>query len=195
MTVSDPLKQAWQAAGGDMPAPRLDDVRAGADLFHRRIRRRNGIEYAAALIVLPFFAHAALTVPSATVRAGAILAIFGILVIAWQLHRRASAVMPPDEAPRPLIAHQRAQLARQRDALASVGTWYLLPLIPGLGLIALAPAVDGGMAGLRAMSWFQLAWIGIVAAFFVFVWWLNHAAARMLQAEIDMLDALEGETE
>ena len=195
MTGSDPLKQAWQASGGDMPLPRLDDVRAGAGLFYRRIRRRNMIEYGAALITVPVFAHAALTAPGMTIRIGAVLAIFGILLIVWQLHRRASAVPPAGDAVLPLIAHQRAQLVRQRDALASIGTWYLLPIIPGLGLIALAPVIDLGLAGLKSMDWFQYAWIGIVAIFFALVWWLNHEAARLLQTEIDALDALEGEQE
>lgn len=195
MTGSDPLKQAWQAEGGDTPLPRLDDIRAGAGVFYRRIRRRNMIEYAAAAVVVPFFAFTAWVTPGSSVRFGAILAIAGMLFVVWQLHRRASAVAPAADAALPLIAHQRAQLARQRDALASIGTWYLLPLMPGLAVIALSPLIDGGWAASGGLDWFHYAWVAIAAAFFLFVWWLNHAAARVLQTEIDALDALEGDTE
>lgn len=194
MTTSDPVKQAWRAAGA-ADLPRLEEVRERAGLFHRRVRRRNAIEYAAALITVPAFAFGAWTLPSVTIRVGCILAILGILFVVWQLHRRASAVAPGDDAALPLIAHQRAQLVRQRDALASVGTWYLLPLVPGVTVILLAPIIEGGWAGLAARGWFGLAWLGIAAAFFLYVWRLNRAGARRLQTEIDALDALEGEKE
>lgn len=194
MTTSDPVKQAWQAADA-ADLPRLEDVRARAGLFHRRVRRRNALEYAAALITVPVFVFGALTLPSVTIRTGCVLAILGILFVVWQLHRRASAVGPGENAAAPLIAHQRAQLVRQRDALASVGTWYLLPLVPGLVVILLAPVIEGGWAGLAARGWFGLAWLGIAAAFFLYVWRLNRAGARRLQAEIDALDALEGDME
>lgn len=195
MNMSDPVRKAWQASAGDSPLPDLDTVREGADLFFRRIRRRNRIEYATAALVIPFFGYAALTLPSSTIRVGAALVVLGTLFVIWQLHRRDSAVPPPGEAALPLIAHQRAQLVRQRDALASVGLWYLLPLVPGLSLIVLARAIDGGVEALARMSWFQIFWIGLVVLIFAGIWWLNRAAARMLQAEIDALDALQGENE
>jgi hypothetical protein len=194
MTGTDPFVEAWQASVAEAPLPPLDDLRKGADLFYRRIRRRNRVEYsAAALVVLCFGAYCVL-LPSLIARIGSLLVVLGTLFATWQLDRRASAIaVPPAEAALPLVAHQRAQLVRQRDALASVGRWYLLPLVPGLAVMMIGPTIAGGPAALLNMGRGQI--FGILAAFLVFggVWWLNRRAAKMLGKAIADIDALRGD--
>ncbi|MCW3847312.1 hypothetical protein OF829_08665 [Sphingomonas sp. LB-2] len=190
--MTDPFHHAWQASGTDAALPPLAEVRAGADRFHRLIRRRNAIEYAASVLVIGFFGFGALTgaIHDPIARAGAWLIILGTLAVVWQLHRRASAIQPPAaDAARPILIHQRAQLVRQRDALAQVGLWYLAPFAPGLALMVLAPGIRHGIGALGASAWIAVA---INAAVFGGIWWLNRRAARMLQRAIDDLDALEG---
>ena len=196
MTPDETVKQAWQASVSDAPLPNLEAVREGADRFYRLIRRRNRIEYAAAALVVPCFTAYVFLLPSPVARIGAALVVLGTLVMVWQLHRRATASPPPaaEAAWLPLIVHQRAQLARQRDALAKVGRWYLLPFLPGLALMVLAPAVESGPEALRSFSAGDLMSIAVLALVFLGIWWLNRRAARKLQKAIDELDALARET-
>jgi hypothetical protein len=194
VTGTDPFVEAWQASVSEAPLPPLADLRTGADLFYRRIRGRNRVEYGAALLVILCFGAYCFLLPSPIARIGAFLVVLGTLFVVWQLDRRASAIaVPPAEAALPLIAHQRAQLVRQRDALASVWLWYLLPLVPGLAVMMVGPTIASGLAGLLHMQRGQV--FAILAAILVFggVWWLNRRAARMLGKAIAELDALRGD--
>ncbi len=107
------------------------------------------------------------------------------------LHRMASARATP-EGGAPIIDFPREELIRQRDALRTVGRWYLAPFVPGMVLV---------MAG----RWFQshahgrsietdhlivLAVSAVMAVFMGFVWALNQWGARQLQKRIDELDSL-----
>lgn len=193
--TADPLKQAWQASAQDAALPALPDIRAGADRFHRVIRRRNLIEYAASVLVVGFFGFGAASglIKDPIAQTGAWLIVLGTLFVVWQLHRRGSAIAPPEaEAARPILVHQRAQLVRQRDALASVGLWYLAPFVPGLMLVMLAPAFRHGIGAIHAGAWIA---VGVNIAMFAGIWWLNRHGARRLQKAIDEIDALTGESE
>jgi hypothetical protein len=194
MSDPDPVKQAWQASAAAPALPDLAAVRSGADRFYRGIRRRNAIEYAACVFVVICFSAYVVFLPFLAMRIGAAMIVVGALVVAWQIHRLASAAPPPDlAAAEPILIHQRAQLARQRDALAGIFTWYLLPLIPGLLVMTLGPALQHGVAGLlhapRAM------WITLIlsVATFTGVWLLNQRGAKRLGKLIDEIDLLMGE--
>ena len=173
------------------PPPTLDKVRDSADRLYRKVRRRNALEYGASVAVVLIFSAYALFLPAPTVRLGALLVVLGTFVMVWQFHRRASAVAPPDaSAAQPILVHQRAQLARQRDALASIFTWYLLPFLPGLFVMMFAPALDGGpgaLAGLGLGYWLS---IGMVTLVFAAIWWLNRRAANGLREQVEAIDAL-----
>lgn len=194
MNESDPVKQAWLASAADAVLPELEKVRRGADRFYRRIRLRNRVEYGACVLVVAIFALYAFVLPLAAARIGAALVVLGTFVIAWQLNVRASAQAPPEgEEGGPIIAHHRAQLTRQRDALSSIATWYLLPLVPGMLVMTFAPAIEFGPRVLRALRLSD--WLGMASTFAVFlgIWWLNRRQARKLQRAIDELERLEGE--
>jgi hypothetical protein len=196
MTASDPIKQAWQTSVTEAQLPPIEEVRAGADRFFRQIRLRNRIEYGAAAFVVICFTVYVFMLPSPVARIGAALVVAATLFVVWQLHRRASAVAPPEvEGTLPLLVHQRAQLGRQRDALAKVWLWYLLPFAPGMGLMIFAPAIERGPAVLRDIPW--AGWVTFALTWLVFtgIWWLNRLAARKLSRGVDELDNLLGETE
>ena len=127
-------------------------------------------------------------------RFGAFLVVLATLFIAWRLHRHASADAPPEaDAARPLIEHQRPQFVRQRDALASVALWYLLPFAPGMGLMVFAPAVERGTRGLLDMGMGGVIAVAVMVIISTGIWWLNRRGARQLQKAIDDLDALANE--
>ena len=196
MSDPDRVKQAWRASALDAALPDIATVRGGADKFYRQIRRRNALEYIACGIVIICFSAYAVFLRSPTARLGSAMIVLGTLVIAWQLRRLASAVPPPDSAAKePILAHQRAQLARQRHALSGVFTWYLLPLIPGLFVMRFSYVLDHGVQGLLHMP--RSGWMGLfpMVAIFAAIWLLNQHAARQLQKQIDEIDALTGRNE
>ena len=191
MNPSDGIKQAWQASAEEAPPPTLDKVRDSADRLYRKVRRRNALEYGASVAVVLIFSAYALFLPAPTVRLGALLVVLGTFVMVWQFHRRASAVAPPDaSAAQPILVHQRDQLARQRDALASIFTWYLSPFLPGLFVMMFAPALDRGPAALTGLGLGYWLSIGTVILVFAVIWWLNRLAARSLHRQVESIDAL-----
>ncbi len=167
--------------------------------FERTIARRNIGEYLASAIVVALFGFYAWRFPTLTLRIGCGLIIAGTLYVVYQLHRRASAKPAPAEwALTNCIEFQRSQMARQRDALRSVLTWYLLPFVPGmivflLGLFQFVRGIAISVGrpfpmGIAIVS-FSFITLCIAAVFFA-VWKLNDWAAKKLQLQIDELDAL-----
>ena len=117
----------------------------------------------------------------------------------YELHRRASAEPVSGELGlRSCVEFQHWQLVRQRDALRSVWSWYLLPFLPGMcvflcGLfefvMGIARAAGKPFPLVAAIAAFSLIAAGIGAVFFA-IWKLNNWAANKLQVQIDELDAL-----
>lgn len=191
---SDPAKQAWQASVEIAGAPPLDLVRKGAGRLYRGVWIRNAIEYAACVAILIFYVPQMFTVESEVRRLGAFLIVLGVAFVAWQLHHRASADHPDKAGTMPILQFARAQLVRQRDALAGVLWWYLLPIAPGLAVNLLANTLDHVAQGTGTLAGGLLPLAGMMALFFG-IWSLNQRGARKLQKHIDEIDALTGEKE
>lgn len=176
------LKRAWQEAPGGNDGQATDA--ASINALNRRVRMRNLREYAAALLAGAVFAAYAFVLDELLLKLGSIALIGGLVAVAWNLHRRASARRPDSaELASPCLAYLKADLTRQRDALRSVWKWYLLPLAPGmvLFLAGLAVAVPAGVAvasGL-GLALALLAWCVIR---------LDAAAADRLDRELRALD-------
>ena len=191
----DPAKQAWQASVAIAGAPPLDEVRRGADKFYRYVKWRNRVEYAACVIVVVAFSSYVVWLPHPLQKVGSVLVVLATLYVAWQLHRRASAVPPETAGTMPLLLFSRAQLVRQRDALRSIFGWYIAPFLPGLALVMAGnsqaePASGTGWPNLAEALAF-IVMIGMVG----FIWWINQLGARRLQRHIDEIDALTGAAE
>ncbi len=178
----------WQSQPPESPPMTLADIRKTSRAFQSRVRRRNLIEYVAGAVGALGFLPAVFDPESWMVRAGGVLAIAGMAVVGWQLHRRGSARGVP-EAGEALTAFHRAELIRQRDAVRSVAVWYLAPPIPGMILLLLgrwfqAPAPH------RSATAHQLAILAVAAVVglvFLAIWWLNQRVAHRLQRQIDQL--------
>lgn len=187
MSTNDPVKQSWQSSVTEPSLPSLDAVHQAAGQFFRKVRRRNRIEYAACVVIVIVFTGYTLFLPNPFVRLGAALVVLGTLIVAWQLHRRASPIPLEQAGTMPILAFQRAQLVRQRDALASVFWWYLLPFLPGFVLMMAGPRIGA----MRPLHWPE--WVSIVVTILIFggTWQLNRWGARRLQKWIDTIDALD----
>lgn len=194
----------WQSQPGEPRRFSPEDLRSKASKFERTIARRNMREYVAAGVVIVVFAYYAWIFPALLLRIGCGLTIAGTLYMVYQLHRRASArTAPADLALLSCIEFQQRELERQRDALRSVWSWYLLPFIPGISVFlpglfqfALRKAHADGRPFQAAHVVVSLAAIAIfTVAVFVAVWLLNRWAAGKLQAQIDELTVLKQELE
>lgn len=179
----DDLQSLWKDQQLDHTRIATEAIRMMAENFQSRIQRRNRREYVAAALAMAGHAVIAAVGPNPWVRAGAILVIAGLIYVCYQLHRRAaSAGLPEEIALHPGIGFHRSQLARQRDALRGVWSWYLLPMLPGMLIVLVA-----GARGVRHAA-VNLTGLAAISAGVV---WLNHRAANRIQREIDRLDSME----
>jgi hypothetical protein len=184
------LRSLWRTMPVETVTVSMEEMRAKAEGFQKRIRRRNFIEYAATLIVVVVLSWYA-TLPS---RAGLLwpvshgFIIVGMLIVALNLYLRGRAAAPPAEASaQSLIDFQRAELTRQRDALRTVWLWYILPVVPGIILWFIAIGIDmtarNPERALIALSGAAI----VVVLVFVIIILLNLLGAARLQRMIDDL--------
>jgi len=154
----------------------------------RTVTIRNRLEFIAGAMVIAGTIAATAT---SMANGGFTMAVAGLIAlglgagfVCLQLWLRARAPAPINGAS-PSIAQYRRDLEQQRDALASVWLWYLLPFLPGFVLIYADVALD--IAGGWRLA-VVLALATATAAFLLWVWRLNHRAAQALDAEIANLD-------
>ena len=182
----DDLKRLWKEQPMTAATLSADELEAGAKRLRRRIVFRNATEYVACVLVIAGFAFYIVRFPFPLMRAGSVLIILGTLLVAWQLHRRASSQpLPGDLGGQSWLAFQRAQLVRQRDALRSVWLWYVGPLVPGMAVFRWGVETELDVSAPFARG--RLA-DGVIALVFLAVIALNAWGAHKLQQRIAALD-------
>jgi hypothetical protein len=189
-TPQDQIRNAWQQQPVENVAMSLEDLRRRAGKFQRRIWWRNAREYVAVAVVVVVFGYYIKAIPGPLARAGSLLTIAGALYVAYQLHRRASSEDAPAAAAfEDCLNFHRHGLERQRDALRSVWSWYLGPLVPGLAVFIAGTAIAEPLAvRYRLLSGALM--FAIVGVVFWLVAKLNQIGARKLQSQIDALSVL-----
>ena len=174
--ILDDAKDAWQAdaPSGDQGAipeeQLLRHVKAEAEAFDERIRRRDRREMIAAGLVFLFFATMLLD-PSWLVRIGALIVMGSSGGIVWVLRRarRGEQAPAPDRPLAERIRAEREKVDTQIRLLETVLWWYIAPMAVGLGLVVLG---DDGL------SWFTLGYGAAVAVFCAVVYVLNQRTVR-----------------
>jgi hypothetical protein len=181
-------QQLWQSQQKEYDPVSLAEIHAKARAFDGKIQRRNAIEYVACGAVIVGFAQALLHGQNWLIRAGAAWFMLAAVFVAWQLHRRGStdSASPSGET---LVDGYRRQLIRQRDAIRTVGVWYIGPMIPGFllmmpGFWLQAPRHGQTLAQHHAAL---LVTYAIVVLLIVGIWLLNLHGAKRLQKRIDEL--------
>jgi hypothetical protein len=191
MSDHDPLQKLWTQQTQEPFTMSLADVHLHAQKFQSRVRLRNTMEYVAAAFVVVFFAWTAVTVPEPIVQVGAGLIMAGALYVCWQLYRlgRAATRGELDAGAQSWAAFHRGELVRQREALRTVWSWYLAPFVPGM-LVFLAGVsfTDANPAPLPARLAVFLAGVGMMAAVFAVIAWINALAVKKIDAQIAALD-------
>ncbi|WP_088626043.1 hypothetical protein [Oceanicola sp. 22II-s10i] len=160
----------------DTPSPQ--DAPARLARLENRLTRRNRVETAVGAIVIMLLVWTGVRALSHAEAGAALLAGVGHLAAAagvafaviWLLLREARNRRRSDEAPDAQAA-LRQRLIDESRLLGSAGGWYVLPLVPGFGLILAGAVVNG--ASIPA----ALIGAGTGAAILAFIWWLNDRAA------------------
>jgi len=189
MTDQDPFQSLWAGQAQEPFEMSLSEIHARAGRFRSRIRVRNLTEYAAAVLVIGIFGWMAWMIPPPVVKAGAGLIVLGTLYVVWMLHRKGGAGAALPDGALPLADYHRGELVKQRDALATIWRWYLAPFVPGMlvfvGGVSFAP--DTGLPLAARLIQFGTT-LGLMAALFAGIAWLNAQAVKKLDAEIAALD-------
>jgi len=187
--LENPVQKMWQ----DQP---VEGIRMSAEMIHkraakfeRRIMWRNVREYVASLIATVLFGYFLVTARDVLSRVTFGLFIAAMVWIVFQLHRKGSAKrMPLGVDTLTSLRFYRAELERQRAAVANVWSWYLAPMVPGFVVYTVGFAIrfprPAAWAGLVLMD-------GMVTVMFFVIWKMNVRAARCLQRMIDELNAAE----
>jgi hypothetical protein len=182
------LQALWQSQTQEHEPMSLADIHQKARTLEKKVRWRNAREYVASVVVVLGFSPVLFHRDSWMMQAGAALIILATIYVAWRMHRHASARAVP-EAGEALRDFHREELIRQRDALRSVGRWYLAPFVPGMVLVMMGRWFQSHVGG-RSLAMDHLGILiasGVCALVFGGIWWLNLRGAKRLQAEIDKL--------
>ena len=184
-----PVQSIWQNQPVEGIQMSAETLRKRSMKFERRVYWRNVREYVSSAVAICMFGFFLVRDHRPLPRIAFVLFIAGIAWVVLQLHRRGSVkTIPAVLGASPSLAFFRAELERQRDAVKSVLSWYLVPMIPGFLVLTLDmvhrlpfPASLGATALMDG---------GVALLFFV-IWRINLRAARCLQRKIDELNAAE----
>ncbi len=182
------MRELWQDQKTEGVRMSVAEVQANAGKFQRSIRSRNAREYVAAAVVVVFFGFEFWRAGDMLVRTGFVLLIAGVVYMVWQLHARGSSkTIPKDAGLSSYVDFQRRELERQRDALRSVWSWYLAPLVPGMAVLLTAFGLAN--PGRSPHIWLVVGIEAFVMGAMCFlIAKLNGTAARKLQRQIDDLE-------
>jgi hypothetical protein len=176
---------------GAAKSARLDAaaIRKRAAKFERRILWRNVREYTASAIAAALLAYFLVTAHDLLSQVTFGLFIAAMVWIVVQLHRKGSVkTMPAGADTQTSLQFYRTELERQREAVSSVWSWYLAPLVPGFLVYTVGYAIKFP----RPAAWARPALMdAVIAVAFYVVWKMNARAARCLQRMIDELNATE----
>ena len=192
----DKLRNQWRETAPAAPLMAVDELRALDASLWKKVRRRDMVETAAAVIGAVFFG---LTTVGTLVEREWLQAGFALLITAWAVWlpfrlRRARRSAAADGHDASMLEHLR----RQRDAalvqarmLERIWLWYLAP--PATGLVGLTLARDGYTRG-------ALGYVAAVLLLCAGLAWLNrHTARTQFRAHANTLqrqiDALEGDAD
>ena len=185
----DSMQMLWQNQPVEGIQISAETIEKRAARFEGRIRWRNVREYVASLIAAALLGY--FTVISHDVLSRVVFGLF-IASLAWvvvQLHRRGSSKsMPTGLDTRSSLRWYRAELERQRAAVLSVWSWYLIPMAPGFVVDTVGKAIQSP----HPATWARLLLMDAFgAAAFLLVWKINVRAARCLGRMIDELKTPE----
>jgi len=183
----DPQK-LWQSQATEHDAMTIAEIHEKARVFQGRIRRRNIMEYVAGVVVLAGFLPVLLYRGSWMMQVGAGLTMAATVFVVWQIRQRGSG-RPVPEAGEALIGFHRRELIRQRNALRTVGAWYIAPFVPGMAMILSGRwfQLHAAHRSVRLDHLLILSAGALVTLVMLGIWQLNERGAKRLDKQIEKL--------
>jgi hypothetical protein len=137
------IGQMWRQQPRQEPTMPLEEVRRRAAGFEVKVERWKRVGGLAVALLLIKNLWEVWVDTDVIERAGDFLMLLALLVIVYRFWRHSRAEVAPSTLGRAsCIEHYRARLLRQREL--SRDAWgFVLPFIPGFGLIILARAFEG----------------------------------------------------
>ena len=173
-------QRLWQTQPGRTPMP-LADIRAKAQQLATTTTRWKVITTIVFALVVLDTVWDAWTADTTVQRVGQLLLLAALAHMAYRFRTHHRSASPAFAGRAAGAEFYRAELIRQRD-LAQEGWAYLLPFVPGLGLIVLDRGLEGRPAGQVTVL------IALAVALFLGAAAVSGATARRLQRELDALD-------
>jgi hypothetical protein len=192
-TQPDDVVTLWQAQGSDGFRMSTEEIRKRLDAMNRKLRRRNFDMYLVCSVLMAFFIGWMFVGMNSLQKVGAVLSIFGIGYLAWQIRqsrfRGAAAGQSGDTAS---LDHFRTELARQRDFHRGATFWSrMIAFAPGLliFLVGFAQAQQAHPKVVRIIHFEIISCVFFIIAAIP----LNYWMARRYQRQIDELSRLQEE--
>lgn len=187
--MTDPIVNLWTAQQAGACPPSVAALAERAGQFRSRMRISNLIEYAAGVLVIAAFGRIAIGAPDWGICIASLMLIASTCIVIRNLWRRRPADDPAELA-QDALTHYRRLLVARRDALASVGRWYLAPFLPGMAVfVAATVRAQAETIPLKAALLNGGIATAVIALIFGLVFWLNRNAARAIAMEIATFDA------
>jgi hypothetical protein len=177
------LKDLWNGQASDTTVT-LDDVKQRAAKLERQVRRRNLLEWGAAIFVVAFFGLGAWRADTTLELVGNALVVAAALFVSLYLWRngRIERSEDPNTDTRSFVEAHAATLRQQARLIAAAPLWYVGPFALGLGVLLIDSFRD---ADLPLAAWLLSA--AIELAILIGVALINLRGARQLRRRADDL--------
>src|SRR5688572_27883674 len=175
------IGQMWRQQPRQDQTMSIEEVRRRAADFDRKVERWKNVGTTKVALQMVANVWQVWVNPDMIERAGHCLMLLALLFIAYRFWRHSRAeVVPSTLGLANCIEHYRARLLRQRDL--SRDAWaFILPFVPGFGLIILGRAFEGRPTSQVA------ALIAVAIGLFAAVLWTIVRGRRTIEREIAAL--------
>jgi hypothetical protein len=177
------IREMWRRQEQEPPQTMtIEEVRKRAAAFDAKVERWKLIGGFTVAVLLVKSVWEVWVDTDVLERAGDLLMACGLFFIVYRFWRHSRADIVPSTLGRvSCVEHYRARLMRQRELSRDVWA-YILPFVPGFGLIIVGRAFEGRPSSQVALL------VGVAVAMFAGVLWTVARGARTLEREIADLD-------
>lgn len=177
----DDLKNDWQQAITSDEAPdNLTEVismlEKETSKIDKEIKRRDIVEIAIALLLIPVWIYGLLNSASTIQTIGCWIAIASGLYIPYKLMSAKKVTSTTNDSIKEFLLNEKQKLSQQKQLLESIVWWYIAPITAAILLITLGANVDE--SGIPQISEQMTTYYGFVALLIVGIYFLNKRAAK-----------------
>ena len=181
------LKKLWQTSNADKdlftinPPKIITEMNTKVQQFEKDIKKRNKLETAVAILLIPIEFFIAFTTPNTLSKIGAILLIFASLWIVYYLKNNSTKKIKTVDMQASLkeqLQNHKRQILHEKRNSENVFVWYILPVLPGMILFFAGFGIDSGF-------YFRLVGLLIIV---IGIYFLNKKAANEMKPLIEEID-------